>query len=1055
MKGLDPNRAKNAIFTCSVISILSLVAFLTSCGESTFTPSTSAATQSQNLGMAPPTVDFGQVLAGGQESATVTLTNAGSASLSVSGITVTGKSFSASGLSLPLDLTAGKSYSFNTMFAPQAAGSYSGNLSVVSNASPTPQVLPLEGVGVTRDLSISPSSLNFGNVAVGGTGTQTVALTNSGTTSMTISAVNIAGAGFGASGLSLPLSLGAGQTVNFSATFSPTAGGSATGSVSVTSDASNSPTAAALTGVGVVPQLSATPASINFGSVVVGTSSAETVTVTNTGTSSVTVTQANAAGTGFSISGLQLPLTLASGQSSSFEAIFTPTTTGSATGNVSLVSNALNSPTTVSFSGTAITLQLSVSPATITFGNVETNSTSTQSVTLANTGTGAVTVTQASVTGAGFSASGLALPLTLASGQSAALAAAFSPSTTGSETGTLSIGSNASNSPSSVTLSGTGVTFQLSAAPSNISFGDVSVGGSSSQAVTLTNNGTASVTVTQANVTGAGLSVSGLTLPLTLAGGRSAGFSVVFAPASTGSITGSVSMVSNASNSPTVVSVSGTGGTLELSASPSSLNFGSVTAGSKSTETVALTNNGTDSVTISQATLTGTGFSASGLTLPVTLAAGQSTSLSATFSPTSAGSATGNISVVSTASNSPTLVSLSGAGTTLELSASPGSVGFGDVTVGVKSTETVTLTNSGTGSVTISQANVTGSGFSVSGLTLPVTLASGQSANLSASFSPTLAGSATGSISVVSDASNSPASIALSGTGVTLQLSASPASVSFGNVSTGTINSQTVTLTNTGTGSVTVTQANVSGTGFSVSGLTLPATLAGGQNANFSATFSPTSTGSVTGSISIVSNASNSPASVALSGTGVTLQLSASPSTVNFGNVIVNNSSSQSIVVTNTGTASVTINSVTASGTGFSISGITLPVTLGANQNTSFNAVFSPTATGSGTGTVAVASTASNSPNDIALSGDGVNSHTVSLTWTASTSPNISGYNVYRGTVSGGPYSKLNSSFVAGTSYTDTTPLAGNTYYYVVTAVNSSNIESTYSIQASADVPTP
>lgn len=93
---------------------------------------------------------------------------------------------------------------------------------------------------------------------------------------------------------------------------------------------------------------------------------------------------------------------------------------------------------------------------------------------------------------------------------------------------------------------------------------------------------------------------------------------------------------------------------------------------------------------------------------------------------------------------------------------------------------------------------------------------------------------------------------------------------------------------------------------------------------------------------------------------------------------------------------------------------------------------------------------------DAALGGTCVTGHTVSLSWTASTSANVTGYNIYRGTASGGPYAtKLNSSPVVGTSYTDSTAQAGQTYYYVATAVDSSSSESAYSNQAQAVVPSP
>jgi hypothetical protein len=87
------------------------------------------------------------------------------------------------------------------------------------------------------------------------------------------------------------------------------------------------------------------------------------------------------------------------------------------------------------------------------------------------------------------------------------------------------------------------------------------------------------------------------------------------------------------------------------------------------------------------------------------------------------------------------------------------------------------------------------------------------------------------------------------------------------------------------------------------------------------------------------------------------------------------------------------------------------------------------------------------------LTGSG---HNTALSWTASTSANVAGYNMYRGTTSGGPYAKVNSALIAGTTYTDTNVQAGVTYYYVATAVDTSNNESAYSTQAPAvTVPSP
>ena len=81
--------------------------------------------------------------------------------------------------------------------------------------------------------------------------------------------------------------------------------------------------------------------------------------------------------------------------------------------------------------------------------------------------------------------------------------------------------------------------------------------------------------------------------------------------------------------------------------------------------------------------------------------------------------------------------------------------------------------------------------------------------------------------------------------------------------------------------------------------------------------------------------------------------------------------------------------------------------------------------------------------------------HSVALSWTASTSANVKGYYVYRSNASGGPYTKLATSLAAATSYTDLTVQAGQTYYYVATAVDNNNQESAYSAEVKAVVPAP
>lgn len=496
-----------------------------------------------------------------------------------------------------------------------------------------------------------------------------------------------------------------------------------------------------------------------------------------------------------------------------------------------------------------------------------------------------------------------------------------------------------------------------------------------------------------------------------------------------------------------------------LSPSVTSLSFGSIAVGKTATQSLTVTNTGLGTATISAATLTGAGFTVIGGNPSGTIAVGQASTIQIQFAPTSAGAVSGSLTIVSDASNSPLVIALSGSGssTQTQLTINPASVAFGSVSVGSSGTQTVTLTNAGTATLTVTAASPLGAGFSMRGISMPMTIDAGGSASFSAIFTPTSAGAATGSISIVSNAPGSPAAIALSGTGMQAQLNATPSSAAFSSVTTGTSNSQTVSLTNNGSATVTISSVTVTGAGFSTTGITAPVTIAAGKAATFNAVFGPSSAGSVTGDITLVSNAPNSPLSIPLSGTGVaaTHLLGLSTSALNFGNVNVGNSSSLSTTLTNNGNSNVLISSVNLSGAGISASGLSSGETLTPSQSVTVTAQFAPTAAGLVSGSVSIASNATNSPSTITVSGTGVSasSHSVALSWTASTST-VSGYNVYRGTTANGPYStKLNPSLVTVVDYADSTVASGATYYYVVTSVDSSNVESVDSNQATAIIP--
>jgi len=284
-----------------------------------------------------------------------------------------------------------------------------------------------------------------------------------------------------------------------------------------------------------------------------------------------------------------------------------------------------------------------------------------------------------------------------------------------------------------------------------------------------------------------------------------------------------------------------------------------------------------------------------------------------------------------------------------------------------------------------------------------------------------------------------------------------PTSINFGNDVVGTNLSQALIIRNTGTAALTITQVNPTVSVFSVSGFSLPLNVAAGQQTTITVAFRPTTAGAVSGNLSMVSNAPGSPTSIGLSGTGVaaTLTLNMTPTSLSFGNVTTGTSSaSENVTITNTGNANITISQISVSGTGYSLTGGSTPVTLTPSQNLILVAQFSPLAAGSVSGSISIVSNASGSPTSVTLSGTGVApvQHSVTLSWNGSTSV-VSGYNVYRSTVSGSSYVKVNTSLDSGLGFTDTTVQSGTTYYYVTTAVDASNNESAFSNEVPAVIP--
>jgi hypothetical protein len=789
--------------------------------------------------------------------------------------------------------------------------------------------------------------------------------------------------------------------------------------------------------------LKCNPASLYFERVAAGTSKVASATLSNAGSTNLTIYAVSSNLPAFSLNGLSLPLTLSPKQKISLQVTFAPQAAGHVGGSFSITSDASSTPVYLSVHGTGVASgTVSASPTTISFGNVQVGRTVAYPEVLTNSGAAPLRINQISVTGSGFSVSGASLPLSLAAGQSVTLSVAFNPQLAGQASGNLSISSNASNPTLMIPLTGSSATpGVLSASAASMSFGSVQVGSSQSLPGTLTNSGGSSLTISQANLTGAGFKVSGLTLPLTLAPGQAANFAVGFNPQSAGTTSGSLTFNSDASNSPLTVALSGSSTAPGvLSASSASMSFGSLPLGNNSTQSETLTNSGGSSVVVSQVSVTGSGFSTNGLSLPLTLVSGQSFTFGVSFAPTSAGSASGAITVASNATNPSLSISVSGNGA----AAAPHSVNLS----WNPSTSPVAGYNVYRGAQPGGPYTKLNPGVSASTTYNDSSVQTGQNY-----FYVTTAVSSNGMESGYSNEVQT----AIPGTGgLPGVLAATASSLSFGSVQVGSSQALSETFTNSGGANLTISQANVSGAGFSARGLTLPLTLTPGQSFTFSAVFTPTSAGNASGNLTVKSNASDVTLAVPLAGSGTAAgQLAIVPSTLAFGSVLVGQSKSLTAMLNASG-SNITISSATANTPEFALRGASFPLILTAGQSVALTVTFTPQASGAASDSLSLLSNASNSPAVESLSGSGTVAaqHSVTLSWT-DTSSGIAGYNVYRATTSGGPFSKINTALNSTTAYTDNSVQAGQTYYYATTAVDGNGAESRYSSQAQAVIPAP
>jgi hypothetical protein len=861
-------------------------------------------------------------------------------------------------------------------------------------------------------VSLSPASVPFGNVIVGGPFPSTpITLTNAGSAPLTFTGGNagISITGANPADFSQTNNCGTGVLAGGSCTITvkcvPLSAASFSASVSVADNAAGSPQTVPLTctGTTATAAIGFSPSSVAFAAQTVGTSSSPTgILVTNTGGGTLNISNVQISGgnvTSFLQNNNCVGVPIAPAGTCTINATFSPKAAGALSSAILVTDNAAGSPQSVPLTGTGNgTAGITFTPTSLGFGNQTVGSpTSPLSVTVKNSGTAALTISAVAVGGTN---TGDFSPITsntcittLAVNATCTVSITFTPGATGARSANLNFTDTAPASPQAVGLTGTGTQAGAGFSPTSLAFGNQNVSTTSAPlTVTLTNTGSATLNITNIATSGTNasdFSIASLTCGATLAPAGTCTVNVTFRPAASGVRSANLLFTDNAPASPQAVPLSGTGTDVGISIAPSSLSFPATALGqSSTTQTITVTNTGGTTITFSGVSLGGANpgdFTIANSCFSLVTLSSQCT-VTVTFKPVGTGARSAAVVFTDNAPGSPQSVTVTGTGTQAGAQV-PASQAFPNTPVGTTSSPFgLNLHNNGTATLHVSSITIGGadpSYFAISSSgcgTPPFTLAAGATCGINVTFTPQTAIAASGSIVWTDDGPGSPQITTLSGTGTSVSVNFNPASVTFTNQAVSTTSPATpVVMLNTGNGADAITSIVITGANASNFSQTnnCGASLSGGGSCTIQVKFTPSTTGLRSAAITITDGAPGSPHTVSLQGTGFTPSplVSLSRTTINFGDQTVGAQSNvQVVMLQNVGTASLTITSGTISSGNTGDFGVATtcvsPLAIGAACSYSFT--FTPTLAGARAATFSLVTNAASSPDTVALSGNGV-----------------------------------------------------------------------------------
>jgi len=829
----------------------------------------------------------------------VTVTNTGSAAIAGLATTLNGTNAAefVKSTTCTTALAVNASCTVTMYMTPATNGAKTAALAVVATTPVLPVSVSLTGTALSPGiLSFTPSTMSFAGSLGVTSASQVIAVSNTGAGSLGITSFVLGGTNANqfATTNNCGVAVAPGANCSLIVTFTPTTSGAKAATLALTT--TNGTGSVTLSGTVAIPVLTLSPVTLSVSSNLNAPSATQTVTVSNTGNGPMSMTGITLGGTNANqfTSTNNCPLgtnTLAAGTTCTVSLVFTPTTIGNKTASLSVAASALTTGT-VALTGTVNPPVLSVTGGPLAFSTTLNVRTAAQALTVTNNGGSPLTLT--TIAFGTTNATQYAQTTTCVTGATGALAAGasctvsvtFLPTTVGAKAGTLVITPATPAAAVTATLAGTVLVPVLSLSPATLTVASNLNVASATQSVTVSNTGTAALSITGITLTGTNanqFTISNNPCGISLAAGANCLVSLVFTPSTVGNKTASLSVAVAAPATTGTVALTGTVNPPVLSVAGGPLSFSTVLNVRTAVQALTVTNNGGSPLTLTTiafGTTNATQYAQT--TTCVTgatgaLAAGASCTVSVTFLPTTVGAKAGTLVITPATPATAVTTALTGTVLVPALTITGGALSYSTTLNTPTAAGVFTVSNTGTAALSITGVSFTGTGATSFTQTnsCPASVAAGASCNVNVVFNPATVGAKAASLSVAVTAPAVTGTVALTGTVLVPVLVVTPTTQTFLAQTRGTLSAARVTTISnaTGTAPLSITSIALAGTNptyYSIQSNTCGSTLAVGASCTVGVSFYPPSagtTGTKPATLAITVGAPATSVNVTLTGT--------------------------------------------------------------------------------------------------------------------------------------------------------------------------------------------